>query len=551
MPGRSGNHVGFGAPKPLPGQNGAGMSESRKLESEASDMERRLLMLQERMKAQAEEDEKIPRRGGSRWGSARTDRGSVTTYNRDLQEKHKKRSSDPGYTESVAALKATANGRREARKKQSESCSLSGTMTGSSSGSNTDAGRPVESWSVAEVCSWLDSLGFSQYKTVFQENEITGAILLELSLEDFDYMNIKALGHRKVLLKNIELLRRKKGPDALGTTSARSKSSEGRSRIPNSSRVSQSMEDIGSAAVGESRQIGDVGEGSGPKKHWSQLKPISSNVVSGGEMSINASDGQTLDEAAEQRAFMDAVMEWRRGSSLVADAHDDKTFLQPSGKENTDDGMWHAPWAEPPEEKKDEEKTRMMCLADADLDEEAERKAFAAAVEAWRNGKSSSTDTNREQSSPAGPSSAAPSSSGTGMDSATDMEPLSNKGGRDKVDALTAMLQAQHAEDTRRIAQRRVEAEAKLELAKDAAKEAESLKIEEMRNLEEKNALMVDDEGDSFSPSGDKFRKNHGGRSEAKATGFRRAEVKLVESTMGIQQDEAEGSYYVMEEDSD
>ncbi len=53
-------------------------------------------------------------------------------------------------------------------------------------------------WSVADVCSWLQSLGLSQYVEVFKSNEISGGILLEVGEEDLDYMSITALGHRKV-----------------------------------------------------------------------------------------------------------------------------------------------------------------------------------------------------------------------------------------------------------------------------------------------------------------------------------------------------------------
>ena len=49
-----------------------------------------------------------------------------------------------------------------------------------------------------------------QYVSQFEENEINGPILLEISLEDLDYMGVKILGHRKVLLKGIEDLRKNK-----------------------------------------------------------------------------------------------------------------------------------------------------------------------------------------------------------------------------------------------------------------------------------------------------------------------------------------------------
>lgn len=47
-----------------------------------------------------------------------------------------------------------------------------------------------------------------QYIEKFAENEINGTILLDITLEDLDYMGITVLGHRKVILKGAEELRK-------------------------------------------------------------------------------------------------------------------------------------------------------------------------------------------------------------------------------------------------------------------------------------------------------------------------------------------------------
>jgi hypothetical protein len=75
----------FGAPKPLPNQAGYNANPTEHLESEAKDMEVRLQMLQLRMQQQQEDDEATPKPGGSRWGSARADKGSTTRYAKDVQ----------------------------------------------------------------------------------------------------------------------------------------------------------------------------------------------------------------------------------------------------------------------------------------------------------------------------------------------------------------------------------------------------------------------------------------------------------------------------------
>ena len=74
------------------------LSEVDILDIEAREMERNLKNLQERMLQQNIEDEATPKYGGSRWKSARPDKGSVTSYAKDIQEKHRKKSSteDPG-----------------------------------------------------------------------------------------------------------------------------------------------------------------------------------------------------------------------------------------------------------------------------------------------------------------------------------------------------------------------------------------------------------------------------------------------------------------------
>ena len=74
------------------------------LDIEAKEMERNLKNLQERMLQQNIDDEATPKYGGSRWKSARPDKGSVTSYAKDIQEKHRKKSSteDPGLKSHIA-----------------------------------------------------------------------------------------------------------------------------------------------------------------------------------------------------------------------------------------------------------------------------------------------------------------------------------------------------------------------------------------------------------------------------------------------------------------
>ena len=83
----------------------------------------------------------------------------------------------------------------------------------------------MASWTVKDTLQWLEVLRLSQYQERFAKNEIsgelqirsmalnlsdrlihpdpsiyviTGPILLEIGLEDLDYMEITVLAHRKV-----------------------------------------------------------------------------------------------------------------------------------------------------------------------------------------------------------------------------------------------------------------------------------------------------------------------------------------------------------------
>lgn len=39
----------------------------------------------------------------------------------------------------------------------------------------------MQDWQVQDVMDWLDQLGYSQYKEIFQTNQVTGQNLLNLT----------------------------------------------------------------------------------------------------------------------------------------------------------------------------------------------------------------------------------------------------------------------------------------------------------------------------------------------------------------------------------
>lgn len=143
------------------------------------------------MEQQEASDAKSSSGGGTRWKSAR-ENSSIRAYAKDVQEKHKKKT----LTKPDPSTRATAAARRTARETKA---------TGDFSNKSTFQYHiyitsivAVDSWSVSDVGDWLQSMMLSQYVPIFATNQISGPVLLDISLEDLDYMEIKALGHRKV-----------------------------------------------------------------------------------------------------------------------------------------------------------------------------------------------------------------------------------------------------------------------------------------------------------------------------------------------------------------
>ena len=70
-----------------------------------------------------------------------------------------------------------------------------------------------------DVADWLRSLGLERYQAAFREHEITAAVLPNLSADDLKELGIAAVGHRRLLLDAIALLRA--GSEPTNVTSVR------------------------------------------------------------------------------------------------------------------------------------------------------------------------------------------------------------------------------------------------------------------------------------------------------------------------------------------
>jgi hypothetical protein len=57
-----------------------------------------------------------------------------------------------------------------------------------------------------DVADWLKGLGLAQYATAFRKNDITEALLAELTAEDLKDLGVATVGHRRTLLKAIAAL---------------------------------------------------------------------------------------------------------------------------------------------------------------------------------------------------------------------------------------------------------------------------------------------------------------------------------------------------------
>jgi ankyrin repeat protein len=67
----------------------------------------------------------------------------------------------------------------------------------------------IKTWTVSDVCRWLDSLSLSQYTSAFSEGSVDGPFLMELREEDL----VQVLGIRhKLHVKKILISREKLKP---------------------------------------------------------------------------------------------------------------------------------------------------------------------------------------------------------------------------------------------------------------------------------------------------------------------------------------------------
>lgn len=198
-------------------------------------------------------------------------------------------------------------------------------------------GDECEKWGKTDVQGWLRSIGLGAYASVFGDNEIDGTVLLEVGLDDLDYMRIEALGHRKTLLKEIARLRRCVHPAPVSAAPA---------VAPNSCAPNASA---GAAAASPSPAApaqGDMIDEEAAEREafrlavedWRRGKPSPEAADAAPETSstraVTASGGDLMhgqvDQEAEHAAFQEAVRAWREGGVTLTPA-------TPQKRERTED----------------------------------------------------------------------------------------------------------------------------------------------------------------------------------------------------------------------
>ena len=340
-------------------------TETAKLQRDTRQQQESLNALRAQMRQEKERREAEPRPGGTRWGSASVKKGSLgRSYGKDVRKKLEQRT-------------ASGQGRAAASRRDGRFWDL-----------------PVQRWSVADAGDWLVSLDLAQYGETFARNEISGRELLDLGLDDLDYMGVKALAHRKRLLKGVAELcaAHRRG------CAAPADPTFGRERPP----APPASSKVHWSAVPTLQQQNP--DAPNPAPHAPQRL-----ADAGGMFSLGGVEAEVLDEAAERKAFQEAVAAWRSGNA------------PPS----------------PPSPQK--------CggsLLDGEYDEAAEQAAFQEAVAAWRT-----------RGAPQKPR------------EATSSPKKLNTVGRtanDVADELARQLDAMNAEAEASLRRRRMEAEASL-----------------------------------------------------------------------------------------
>eukprot|EP01038_Epipyxis_sp_PR26KG_P010028 gene10028-13484_t len=448
--------------KPLAGQSGYNAKESDILSKDAKEMENRLKFLQDRLLVQQQENDSNPNsNNGSKWKSSRVEKGGIRTYGKEVQEKIRKKSEAEGGGDPI--LRHYNNTKK-----------LQQTTNTNNRGDFRT--KDATYWTISDVSDWLRAISLDQYSSIFSQNEINGLILLDITLDDLDYMGITILGHRKLLLKGAEELRKNKRVNADMALPKDNIYNNNNNNDNNNQLIlkenSQSKESFSSDEI----KIKTEKENSNKTIHWSHLEPLHNGKAadSSSVSMINPADGM-IDEEAERLAFMEAVSEWRKGGTTqkvkiireegvkygngktAASQNDDINNYDIDNNSNflKGGGEWKNPFASnyddiSSNDQNDVKPQPQYSLLNGVLDEELERQEFKKAVEAWRSGGKSNDKVSTSHNTTT-------QSSSNGTSASTYAEPSVRL-----VDKLSKQFENELEESSKRLEQQKKDATSKL-----------------------------------------------------------------------------------------
>jgi len=144
-------------------------------------------------------------------------------------------------------------------------------------GDASETASSVPDWSEARVLAWLDTLGLSQYSTMFRKHSIDGAALMRLDRTELQQLDIDSIGHRTRLMLSIEQLRKSNGLPAVASHRTRKIAIEGNIAAGKSTFLQMLAENMDFVVVPE------------PVSKWQNVASpdddtVSSSQVSGGNL---------------------------------------------------------------------------------------------------------------------------------------------------------------------------------------------------------------------------------------------------------------------------
>lgn len=333
---------------------------------EADDMARRISEMRGQILAEKRERVQDKRdSASSRW------RSSSSIKHKGEQRRRRRRRAEGGSRQRGGSSRGSSRGAQEAAppsrsersrgrlrggfgdSKKRQMLTKAADPDGGTASPPTSARRreAASEWSEDEVSQWLERIGLPQYQAMFKANAINGAALVDVDKSDLDYIGIKALGHRKMLLAGIAEIKMDQSSAAATSTETQTSTTSSAKALP------KKVHWLDAAKKSDAD----------PNKKSAPLPPVS-----------NLLDGD-YDEARERERFRSAVMAWRNGGDSATAAAAD-TAPAPAAK--NEGGK----------------------LLEGKYDEARERKRFEDAVMEWRNGgKAAPAEETSEWVNPFGP----------------------------------------------------------------------------------------------------------------------------------------------------